>query len=511
MIAKYILPWFGGSAATWAVSLVFFQAALLAGYLYAYLIAERLPLVGQAGVCSFVILGAGDRRDADHSRQPLEAGRRPVSARLHDSRRARRLGRRAICRPRHHFADRPALAQPRRPRRAPAALLRGLQSRRLPSRRLSHPFVIQPIATNEQQLVGWSRAFVGYCAALRSLRRSRRRRFRDRGGRRVAPDADARGVDAATPRRAFAWIGWSALGSLLLLAVTNAISDGSPRFPALWIAPLAVYLLTFVLAFGSARVYRRALFLPAFGALAAATLFIGKPLSGRRSGAGSQFLVLHPILKTASSLTANCMRRRPNATGLTAVCPALRRRRLPRRGLAVAFSRRWSSPTPSEYGISTSYARSPSMAWHLDGSGVRSAGGATTARHVSPTPHRRRHRRFHLCPPQGVFRPRRWCGGRAISMASSSWWTSGPRSRRAGGLVMFPRSTTKPEMHLARSRALERTATSASIEAVARRCVSSPERRDGAPNAPIRVGVIGMGGGMLAANSRPGDVFRFFD
>src|SRR5882672_1207531 len=36
MLAKIILPWFGGSAAVWIVCLVFFQAVLLLGYLYAY-------------------------------------------------------------------------------------------------------------------------------------------------------------------------------------------------------------------------------------------------------------------------------------------------------------------------------------------------------------------------------------------------------------------------------------------------------------------------------------------
>ena len=61
--------------------------------------------------------------------------------------------------------------------------------------------------------------------------------------------------------------------------------------PLLWIAPLAVYLLTFVLTFGSAKIYRRELFLPAFGALAAATLFIGKPPSGEVLAAQQSILL----------------------------------------------------------------------------------------------------------------------------------------------------------------------------------------------------------------------------
>src|ERR1700679_1297187 len=43
LIAKMILPWFGGSAGVWIACLLFFQAALLAGYAYAYLLTQRIP------------------------------------------------------------------------------------------------------------------------------------------------------------------------------------------------------------------------------------------------------------------------------------------------------------------------------------------------------------------------------------------------------------------------------------------------------------------------------------
>src|SRR5271169_5639272 len=53
IFAKLILPWFGGSAAVWTTCLVFFQTALLAGYLYAHLLtrnfaARRQPLIHTA-------------------------------------------------------------------------------------------------------------------------------------------------------------------------------------------------------------------------------------------------------------------------------------------------------------------------------------------------------------------------------------------------------------------------------------------------------------------------------
>src|ERR1044071_3804112 len=42
LIAKMILPWFGGSAEVWIVCLLFFQTALLTGYAYAHLLSSYL-------------------------------------------------------------------------------------------------------------------------------------------------------------------------------------------------------------------------------------------------------------------------------------------------------------------------------------------------------------------------------------------------------------------------------------------------------------------------------------
>ena len=43
MVAKRILPWFGGGAAIWTTTMLFFQAALFVGYLYGHLVAKSLP------------------------------------------------------------------------------------------------------------------------------------------------------------------------------------------------------------------------------------------------------------------------------------------------------------------------------------------------------------------------------------------------------------------------------------------------------------------------------------
>ncbi len=56
LIAKMILPWFGGSAAVWMVCLLFFQTALLMGYLYAHLLATRVPKAWQWRVHVFLLV-----------------------------------------------------------------------------------------------------------------------------------------------------------------------------------------------------------------------------------------------------------------------------------------------------------------------------------------------------------------------------------------------------------------------------------------------------------------------
>ena len=49
LIARFILPWFGGVASVWTLCLVFFQSLLLAGYAYAHLSVRRLsPRAGAA-------------------------------------------------------------------------------------------------------------------------------------------------------------------------------------------------------------------------------------------------------------------------------------------------------------------------------------------------------------------------------------------------------------------------------------------------------------------------------
>ena len=73
VIAKMILPWFGGSSAVWSTCMLFFQLVLLLGYLYAHLL-HRLPPRRQA-IAHIGLLAAGISHAAHHSEPELEARR----------------------------------------------------------------------------------------------------------------------------------------------------------------------------------------------------------------------------------------------------------------------------------------------------------------------------------------------------------------------------------------------------------------------------------------------------
>ena len=76
VMAKQILPWFGGSAAVWTTCLVFFQTALLAGYAYSDLDVRRMTPRAQ-GPAAHRRAARLARRAADHPGSALEALRRP--------------------------------------------------------------------------------------------------------------------------------------------------------------------------------------------------------------------------------------------------------------------------------------------------------------------------------------------------------------------------------------------------------------------------------------------------
>jgi SAM-dependent methyltransferase len=249
LIAKRILPWFGGAAIVWTLAMVFFQLVLLLGYAYAHAAASRLRGRTMAAVhlallaASLAFLPIAP----DASWKP-HGGDNPVAGVLG-------LLFATLGLPYFLLSATSPLVQAWLARASPGASpyrLFALSNLASMLALLGYPFAIEPWLGVRAQSIAWSAGYVAFamlCAALAW-------RSRD-----LAPPALARDETAAAQRPGAGviavWLVLSATGAALLLAVTNHLTQNIPSIPLLWVVPLAVYLLTFILCFESGRWYRR--------------------------------------------------------------------------------------------------------------------------------------------------------------------------------------------------------------------------------------------------------------
>ncbi len=176
--------------------------------------------------------------------------------------------------------DEPAdagVVRPRAARRASPYRLFALSNLASMLALLGYPFLLEPWSPTRMQAIGWSLGyalFVGLCAAAGWTSVGRIAYTGRASARTMAPPV-ASGESAAPPtppRGRLLWARWRPPDSLLLLAVTNHITQNIASVPLLWIVPLAIYLLTFILCFDAEGWYRpglmRVLAAVALGAMA---------------------------------------------------------------------------------------------------------------------------------------------------------------------------------------------------------------------------------------------------
>jgi hypothetical protein len=253
IIARYVLPWFGGSPSVWTTCVLFFQAALLLGYLYAHWLKRTwVHIALLAG--SLLLLPIGPRAEFW---KPTEGGDPTLRILL--------LLAATVGGPYFLLSATAPLLQ-----RWIAAGDAGKSPWRFYALSnlgsflalLSYPFLVEPYLRLRTQSWIWSGlyvAFVATCAWTAWKARPEESPV-------TVTDSYAR-----TPGRwtILFWLALSAAGSTLLLATTNEVSQEIAVNPFLWVAPLSVYLLTFVLTFESERWYRRPLFAVLCGVSAA--------------------------------------------------------------------------------------------------------------------------------------------------------------------------------------------------------------------------------------------------
>ncbi len=266
LIARLILPWFGGTAAVWTTCMLFFQCILLAGYAYAHATSAKLGPRGQAILHTILLAAAAATLPIlpDPSWKP-EGGGEPISRIL-------LLLTATVGLPYLLISSTSPLVQAWFSRARPGAnpyRLFAVSNFASLLALVGYPLFVEPNLTNGQQVYGWSWMFAGFAVLCSALAWTA---AKAQPG--ALADASAVVADAPAPRgREIAlWLALSATGSVILLAVTNHITQNIAAIPLLWLAPLTLYLLTFILCFEGQGLYRQAWWWPvvlaAVGAMA---------------------------------------------------------------------------------------------------------------------------------------------------------------------------------------------------------------------------------------------------
>lgn len=259
LIGKYVLPWFGGSPGVWTTCLLFFQAALLGGYAYAHFLSTRLKPRAQAWLHACLLIVAVAMMPiipATHWKPT--GGTEPVVRIL-------LLLATTIGLPYFVLSATGPLIQRwfslTFPEKSPYRLY-ALSNAGSLLALLNYPLFFEPVFNRKTQAWIWSAslaAFAVLCIAC---------------ARRLAISTAARGAESQTESSTttaskaapdtiptagtrLLWVSFAAVASVLLIATTNQLSQDIAVIPFLWVLPLVLYLLSFILCFDHPRWYRR--------------------------------------------------------------------------------------------------------------------------------------------------------------------------------------------------------------------------------------------------------------
>ncbi len=308
LVGRFALPWFGGTPAVWTACMLFFQAALLAGYAYAHAVATRLTpraqvrlhlgLVGlTVGVLAARALLAGS---------PVAPGPewRPTGVEGLTGRLLAMLTV-TIGLPFFVLSTTAPLLQSWFARARPGASpyrLYALSNAGSLLALLGYPFLVEPYVPRSVQAWGWAALFLLFVAGCAMCARE--------VWKRAAEPASSEETGAREPHSPeepkrpglgsiLAWVELSACASVLLLATTNQLSQDVAAGPFLWVLPLALYLLSFILTFEHEKLYSRSLWVLVLAASVAGVI--------RGRFEGPHFPLLYQVLAYGGALLAGCM------------------------------------------------------------------------------------------------------------------------------------------------------------------------------------------------------------
>jgi hypothetical protein len=226
MLGKLLLPVHGGSAGVWTVCLLFYQAFLLAGYGWAHIARPTWHMV--LLLVSLLWLPLSLRQ--------ISAG--PTASIFITLALSAGLPYVALA------ATSPLLQRWSASSAAPYRLY-ALSNLGSMLALLAYPFAVEPFFSTRNQLTYWTAGYLFF--ALAGIIAAWERRSSDRSHR----------SSLVGQGPVWLWIALSACGSVLLMATTNQMSQEIAPMPFLWLLPLAIYLLSFILCFDRPRFYNR--------------------------------------------------------------------------------------------------------------------------------------------------------------------------------------------------------------------------------------------------------------
>jgi hypothetical protein len=481
VIAKQILPWFGGAASVWATCLVFFQSVLLAGYAYSDWTMRKLAPRRQAWLHIALLA-------ASLAVLPIipEASWKPGPESGAPSLLILGLLTAAIGLPYFLLSTTSPLVQAwfwQSFRHAVPYRLFALSNFASLLALLSYPVLIEPFLPLAAQSWLWSIAYAGFVILCGVTAYASTR------GAAAAPAAPghAGGAPEEAPAvsRLLLWVAFSATGSCLLLAVTNHLTQNIASIPFLWVVPLSLYLITFILCFDHPRWYHRGVFLPLMAVLLPVMAWYSDSL---------ELWIAAPLY--AAGLFVCCMfchgeltRLKPGPRYLTtfylmvSVGGALG-------ALLVGIAAPNLLSGYYELGITLTvcavllYYRMVSSQWWVAGASLAVV-VATAMFTVINIGDYLSNARVKLRNFYGVVRTRDFATPVPFRVMYHG-------AINHGGQLLDPAMSNRPTSYFAPSSGYGRTFASL-------------------PDGPRRVGVIGLGAGAIAAYARKGDLFRFYE
>ncbi|GFO69592.1 hypothetical protein GMLC_31710 [Geomonas limicola] len=516
LIGRYILPWFGGSPAVWTTCMLFFQVMLLAGYGYAHyltgLAAKKQRLLHlfllAASLAFLPIAPSAAYWKSSSEGSPLGAILLLLTVNIG----APYLILSSTAPLVQHWFARSF------PERSPYRLYALSNSASLLAL-VSYPFLVEPTLTLSRQVGLWSWGFLLFAASCTwcTLLSTREEGSGEdiTSWQRPHPDPLPEGErEADVPPPAtqesppgsgltLLWLMLSACGSAALLATTNQVCQEVAVVPFLWVAPLTLYLVTFIICFNSDRGYQRGAFATMFfiSLLPACWLLYAK----KSASLPIELLVFLELLFACCMVChGELVRLRPGPRYLTrfyltmSVGGAVG-------GLFVAlvaplfFKGYWELPI-----VLTASSLALALTWYREG-GRRPRNRRALAGVALATLSLAGFTIFYIAKSDGgaLASSRNFYG---VLRVVPSWDSRGSLLYLVNGRVLHGFQYQDPQLKkLATTYYAPESGVGLALRFHPRRTAADPERR------ALHIGVVGLGTGTLAAYGQKGDSFRFYE